>query len=173
MSSTTLLKSILLAAFSLNIALGANIHPISREEGSGTRGAFVEIFDLLQKVGDKKIDITTQKAEITNSTAIMLTTVQNDKNAIGYISLGSLNDSVKAIEIDGIKPSIQNIKDKKYLISRPFNVVTKRQDALVGDFLAFATSKQAAEIVNRAGYISLEASDYKPKNPSGKIVGGF
>lgn len=147
-----------------------NIHPISREDGSGTRGAFVELFEVFQKVKDKKVDSISKKAEITNSTAVMLTTVAKDENAIGYVSLGSLNKSVKAVKINGVEANAANVKSKKYSISRPFNVVTLKDNELAQDFLQFALSKEAQDIVTKAGYIPLDAKSFKPKNPAGKIV---
>lgn len=156
----------LMASFSASVAFAANVNPISREDGSGTRGAFVEIFGLL----DKKVDTTTPRAEITNSTAVMLTTVASNQNAIGYISLGSLSSSVKALQIDGVAPTVANIQNKTYTVSRPFNVVTKTTNPLSEDFLSFVTSKQAQDVITKAGYIPLAKADYTPKNPSGKIV---
>ncbi|MGX2982172.1 substrate-binding domain-containing protein [Helicobacter sp. 23-1045] len=148
------------------------INVISREDGSGTRGAFVEIFGLLEKKGDKKIDTTTLKAEITNSTAVMLQSIAKDKNAIGYVSLGSLKPMVKGIQIDGVAPSVENIKAKKYAISRPFNVVTKGLSgdklALVRDFLDF--SKANAGVISKAGYIPLDVKKVASKKLNGKIV---
>lgn len=147
-----------------------NIHPISREDGSGTRGAFVELFEVFNKVKDKKVDAISKKAEITNSTAVMLTTVSKDESAIGYVSLGSLNKSVKAVKINGVEANAANVKSKKYPVSRPFNVVTLKSNALADDFLSFATSKEAQDIVTKAGYIPTDAKSFKPKNPEGKIV---
>ncbi|CAM3341255.1 substrate-binding domain-containing protein [Helicobacter labetoulli] len=147
-----------------------NIHPISREDGSGTRGAFVELFEVFNKVKDKKVDAISKKAEITNSTAVMLTTVSKDENAIGYVSLGSLNKSVKAVKINGVEANAANVKSKKYPVSRPFNVVTLKSNALADDFLSFATSKEAQDIVTKAGYIPTDAQSFKLKNPEGKIV---
>lgn len=154
----------------LSVASAAPISPISREEGSGTRGAFVEIFDLLQKQGEKKIDMTSPKAQITNSTAVMLTTISRNKNAIGYVSLGSLNNSVKAIKIDNVEPTVENIKSKQYTISRPFIVITAKDNPLADDFLNFVTSTSAQELITKSGYIPLEPQAYTPKNPEGKIV---
>ncbi|TLD97428.1 extracellular solute-binding protein [Helicobacter jaachi] len=148
-----------------------NIHPISREDGSGTRGAFVELFEVFQKVKDKKVDNISKKAEITNSTAVMLTTVSKDESAIGYVSLGSLNKSVKAVKIDDIEPNVANVKSKKYAISRPFNVITTgNENELAKDFLSFATSKEAQEVITKAGYIPLDTKSFKPAKPAGKIV---
>ncbi len=135
-----LLASLLLGAGFMSAAdmQKGKINVISREDGSGTRGAFVEIFGLLESKNGKKIDTTSIKAEITNSTAVMLTTTANDKNAIGYVSLGSLKSMVKGVKIDGVAPSVENIKSKKYSISRPFNVVIKQDSALVRDFWTLA-----------------------------------
>lgn len=153
-----------------SVSADDNIHPISREDGSGTRGAFVELFEVFNKVKDKKVDAISKKAEITNSTAVMLTTVSKDENAIGYVSLGSLNKSVKAVQINGVEANAANVKSKKYPVSRPFNVVTLKDNALADDFLGFVTSKEAQDIVTKAGYIPTDAKSFKPKNPEGKIV---
>lgn len=162
---------IALAAFALATSAKADtIHPISREDGSGTRGAFVEIFGIQKEVKGKKIDNISPRAEITNSTAVMLSTVANDKNAIGFVSLGSLANSVKALKIEGVEPSVANVKAKKYPIFRPFNVVTKSQNALISDFLAFITSKEAENIITKAAYIPLGVANFSSKKPSGKLV---
>ncbi|ETD27139.1 substrate-binding domain-containing protein [Helicobacter canis] len=169
---TPSLKKFVLAfsVFSVTLASAAPISLVSREEGSGTRGAFVEIFDLLQKQGDKKIDMTSPRAEITNSTAVMLTTIARNKNAIGYVSLGALNNSVKALNINGVAPSVENIKNKKYTISRPFLVITAKSNPLADDFLGFIGSDKVQEVITKSGYIPLDAKAYTPKNPEGKIV---
>ena len=106
-------------------AASGTIDVISREDGSGTRGAFIELFGIEEKQGDEKVDMTTEDASITNSTSVMMTTVAGDENAIGYISLGSLNDTVKAVKIDGAEASVDTVKDGSYKIVRPFNIVTK------------------------------------------------
>lgn len=161
----------LLAGCMLSGALMAqDIFPISREMGSGTRGAFVEIFKIQKEVRNKKVDATTQKAEVTNSTGVMMTTVANSANSIGYISLGSLNDTIKAVNIDGVAPSVQNINNKTYTISRPFNVVTKSTNPLIEDFLKYSLSQEAKGIVEKAGYISVAKDFYSSKKPSGKII---
>lgn len=147
-----------------------NIYPISREMGSGTRGAFVEIFKIQKEINGKKIDATTNKAEVTNSTGVMITTVANSKNSIGYISLGSLNDTIKALKVDGVAPSVDNINNKSYKISRPFNVVTKTTTPLIEDFLKYSTSKEAKGIVEKAGYISSAKDSYTSTQPQGKLV---
>lgn len=154
---------------SFSCAFAESIYPISREMGSGTRGAFVDIFDVKQETG-KKIDATSKKAEVTNSTGVMITTVANSKNAIGYISLGALNDEVKALKIDGVAPSVANINSKKYTIFRPFNVVTKTKTPLTEDFLSYASSQNALAIIEKAGYIAVSKNAFSSKKPKGKLV---
>lgn len=152
-----------------NIAMAAeNIYPISREMGSGTRGAFTEIFGIQKELKGKKIDATTTKAEVTNSTGVMMTTVANSKNAIGYISLGSLNDTVKAISVEGVMPSVENINNKSYKISRPFNVVIKKSNPLIEDFLAYSINAKA--IIEKSGYIATKTKKFVSKKPKGKLV---
>ncbi|ARQ99926.1 substrate-binding domain-containing protein [Campylobacter porcelli] len=161
----------LFVLFGLNsYLLAENIYPISREMGSGTRGAFVDIFDVKKQVGNKKIDATFKKAEVTNSTGVMITTVANSKNAIGYISLGSLNDSIKAVKIDGVAPSVENINNKSYSIFRPFNLAISSDNILVNDFLAYIDSNQARSIIQKAGYIALYDNEFSSLKPSGKVV---
>lgn len=161
----------LIAGFTIsaNIAMAAeNIYPISREMGSGTRGAFTEIFGIQKELKGKKIDATTKNAEVTNSTGVMMTTVANSKNAIGYISLGSLNDTIKAVSIDGVAPNVANINKKKYKISRPFNVVIKKSNPLIEDFLGYSIN--AKEIIEKSGYIATKSQKFTSKKPEGKLV---
>lgn len=165
-----LLQFILAALMlSFSCALAESIYPISREMGSGTRGAFVDIFDVKQQVGNK-IDATSKKAEVTNSTGVMMTTVANSKNAIGYISLGSLNNSVKALKVDGVAPSVANINNKSYQIFRPFNVVVKNKNPLIEDFLQYAGSQNALAIIEKAGYIAVSKKEFSSKKPKGKLI---
>lgn len=148
-----------------------NIYPISREMGSGTRGAFVEIFGVQREVKGKKIDATAKNAEVTNSTGVMITSVSNSKNSIGYISLGSLNDKVKAVNIDGKAPSVENIQNKSYVISRPFHIVTKGdRNPLLSDFISYILSTDAKAVVEKAGYIPNASASYAGNKPSGKVV---
>ena len=107
--------------------IAENIYPISREMGSGTRGAFVDIFDIKKQIGNKKIDATSKKAEVTNSTGVMITTVANSKNAIGYISLGSLNDIVKAVKIDGVvlELTLKEFELLGFLLQNPNQVFSR------------------------------------------------
>lgn len=154
-------------------AAGGKIVVISREDGSGTRGAFIELFGIEKKGDDgKKVDMTTQDASITNSTAVMMTTVAGNKDAIGYISLGSLNDTVKALKIDGAEASAANIKSGTYKVARPFNIVTKDgASAVAQDFISFIMSAEGQKVVSDNGYIgSDKAEAYKGGKQSGKIV---
>ena len=123
------------------------IYPVTREDGSGTRGAFIELFGIEQKDADgNKIDYTTDMAEITNSTSVMMTTVAGNKASIGYVSLGSLGDDVKAVEIDGVVPTVENIKNGTYKVSRPFNIVTSEQvSPQAQDFIDFILSDGAED----------------------------
>ncbi len=150
--------------------MAENIYPISREMGSGTRGAFVDIFDVKKQIGNKKIDATSKKAEVTNSTGVMITTVANSKNAIGYISLGSLNDTVKAVKIDGVTPSVENVNNKSYTVFRPFNLAVSSNNELVNDFLAYIGSNLSKNIIQKAGYIAIYDNEFSSAKPSGKIV---
>lgn len=132
------------------------ISVISREDGSGTRGAFIELFGIEEKdENGNTVDNTTPSAEITNSTAVMMTNIAGNVNAIGYISLGSLNDKVTAVEIDGTVADAENIKNGTYKVSRPFNIVFKDDLSEVGqDFINFILSDEGQAVVEEAGYIS-------------------
>ncbi|MGL5512061.1 MAG: substrate-binding domain-containing protein, partial [Sporomusa sp.] len=150
------------------------INVVSREDGSGTRGAFVELFGVEEKGADgKKKDMTTKEAIIANKTDIMMTNIATDRAAIGYVSLGSLNNTIKALEIDGVKPTADNIKNSSYKISRPFNIVTKGQaSGLTKDFIDFILSADGQAVVVKGGYIAIndQAKAYAGSKPSGKIV---
>ncbi len=149
---------------------GAPITVISREDGSGTRGAFTELMGIM--VDD--VDNTTTSAEISQSTSVVLTTVAGNKNSIGYVSLGSLNDAVKAVKVDGVDATVENIKGGSYAASRPFLVVTNDKLTDVSkDFIKFILSKQGQDIIAEEGYITIDdnAADYETqKGISGKIV---
>ncbi len=146
---------------------------VSREDGSGTRGAFIELFGIEQKDenGDK-IDYTTDEAIITNSTEVMLTSVAGNEYAIGYVSLGSLNETVKALKIDGNEATVDNIKSGTYTISRPFNIATKDGVSEVAqDFINYILSADAQSVIEGKGYISVsEAEAFTSNNATGKIV---
>lgn len=146
---------------------------ITRESGSGTRGAFIELFGIEQKdASGQKVDLTTAEAAVTNSTSVMMTTVSGDLYSIGYISLGSLNNTVKAIKIDGAEPTVDNIKSGTYKISRPFNIVTKGDlSTEAQDFVNFIMSADGQAVIEDNGYISVsDAAAYTGSVSSGKIV---
>ena len=148
------------------------ISVMSREEGSGTRGAFIELFGVEQKNSSgKKVDYTTEEAAITNSTSVMLTSVAGDIYSIGYVSLGSLNDSVKALKIEGVDATVSNIKNKSYKISRPFNIAVKEKlSAPAQDFVNFIMSSEGQKIVEKNKYIAIESKSFTSNKASGKVV---
>lgn len=135
---------------------------VTREEGSGTRGAFIEIVGLEEEndAGEKE-DKTTVDAVVQNSTNGVMTSVAQDPNAIGYISLGSLNDTVKAVKIEGVEATEENIADGSYKISRPFNLAYKEAelDDISTDFLKYCMSTEAQEIVKEEGYVPLNNTE--------------
>lgn len=154
--------------------LGA-ISLISREDGSGTRGAFIELFEILEKGADgKKVDHTSVEATFVNKTDVMLQTVAGDPAAIGYVSLGSLNDSVKALKIDGVMANAENMLSKTYKISRPFNIAAKgTPTGLAKDFLDFVLSAEGQAVVSKTCVaIDSKAPAYAGSKPTGKIVVG-
>ena len=156
------------AADGSSTASSAPISVVTREDGSGTRGAFVELFEIEDADGN---DAITQTAEISNSTSVVMTTVAGNPDAIGYISLGSLNDTVKALEVDGVAPTVENINNGTYKVYRPFNIATK--DGLsetAQDFVNFIMSEQGQKIVGE-DYISIETStSYTPSGKSGTVT---
>ncbi len=150
-----------------------DISVISREDGSGTRGAFIELFGIEEKDanGNKK-DNTTKDATIAPKTDVMLTNVSGDEYAIGYVSLGSLNDSIEAVSIDGVAATAENVKNQTYKIARPFNIATKGDPTgLAKDFIDFVMSAEGQKVVADS-YISIDeaAPSYAGDMPSGKIV---
>ena len=148
------------------------INVISREEGSGTRGAFVELTGVEEKVDGVKVDQTTLDAEIASSTSVVITTVAGDKSAIGYISLGSLNDTVKAIEVDGTYPTVDTVKSGEYKIARPFVVAYMSLSDVAEDFLSFVMSKSGQDIIQGKGYIKVNETEegYSASMKSGKLT---
>ena len=149
-----------------------DITVVSREDGSGTRGAFIELFGIQEEVDGEKVDMTTEEANITNSTSVMMSTVAQDEYSIGYISLGSLNDTVKALKIDGTEATADNIKAGTYKISRPFNIAVKEglSDA-AQDFVNFILSTEGQEVVADNKYIPLDDTQaYASNGASGKVV---
>lgn len=149
------------------------INTLTREDGSGTRGAFVELFGIEQKNNNgEKFDYTTNLAAVTNSTSVMIMTIAGDLYSIGYISLGSMNDMVKAISIDGADATMENIKNGIYKIARPFNIATKKDiSEPAQDFIDFIMSADGQTIIENNGYVSIaNGESYNRKNVSGKIV---
>lgn len=148
---------------------------VSREDGSGTRGAFVELLGIEEEIDGEKVDMTTQEAQITNSTSVMMTTVAGDEYAIGYISLGSLDDSVKAVKIDGVQASAENVKEGTYKVSRPFNIAIKEglDNEAAADFVNFIMSTEGQAVVEENHYIAVEGGEaFEGTTPSGKVVVG-
>ncbi len=145
---------------------------ISREDGSGTRGAFIELVGVEEKVDGVKTDMTTENAEIASSTSVVITTVEGNKNAIGYISLGSLNGSVKALKIDGVYPSVETVKSGEYKIARPFNVAYKSLSPAAEDFLSYVMSADGQAVIEKKGYIKVNesASSYVSKGLEGTLT---
>lgn len=153
------------------------ISVLTREEGSGTRGAFIELLGIEEKNADgKKVDKTIDTAETTNSTSVMITTVQGNKAAIGYISLGSLDKSkVKALKVDGAEAITDNVKSGEYKVARPFNIATKGDaTGVASDFIKFILSADGQAVVEKNGYISEgNTGAYKASGQKGKItIGG-
>lgn len=151
----------------------SSINVLSREDGSGTRGAFIELFGVEKKNAQgKKVDYTTDEASITNSTAVMLTTVAGNKYAIGYVSLGSLSSSVKAVKIDGVSATVDNINNGSYKIARPFNVAVRNNlSNAAQDFLNYILSGDGQNIIAANKYIKVPAANsYSASGISGKIV---
>ena len=141
---------------------------MSREDGSGTRGAFVELFGVEQKdENGEKVDHTSDEAIITNSTSVMMTSVAGDTYGIGYISLGSLNDTVKALKIDGAEATVENIKSGSYKISRPFNIATKDNVSEVAqDFIDYIMSSDGQAVIEENGYISVSDASFSEQSAS-------
>ena len=146
---------------------------VSREEGSGTRGAFVELLGVEKKdESGNKVDYTTEEAVITNNTNVMMTTVSGNEAAIGYSSMGSLNETVKALQVNGVDATVSNIQAGAYEVARPFNIATKGEvSEVAADFISFILSKEGQAVVSENGYIPLEnAEAYAGKQVSGKVV---
>lgn len=161
-----------LFASAVSAATGT-INVCSREDGSGTRGAFVELFGIQEEVDGEKVDMTTLDAIITNSTSVMMTTVQGDENAIGYISLGSLNDTVKAVKIDGAEATAENVVNGAYKVSRPFNIVLGEETSETAqDFIDYIMSAEGQQVIEDEGYIKIDdaAPAFEGGDVSGKVV---
>ena len=156
-----------------NTGASGDITILSREDGSGTRGAFVELFGIEEEKDGEKVDMTTEDAKITNSTSVMMTTVAGDVNSLGYISLGSLDDTVTAVKIDGVEATAENVSNGTYKIARPFNIATKGEDLSEAgqDFVNFILSKEGQQVITDNGYISVgEGEAFASNNASGKLT---
>lgn len=155
-------------------AMEGEIAVVTREDGSGTRGAFIELFGIEEKNADgEKEDMTTQTASVTNNTSVMMTTVAGDSQAIGYISLGSLDESqVKALKIDGAEATAENVSSGTYKVARPFNIVTTGAvSELAQDFINFIMSADGQQVIEDEGYIKVsDAAAYTGGGKEGKIV---
>ena len=151
------------------------INVTSREDGSGTRGAFIELFGIEEKdASGKKVDKTTEDANITNSTEVMMQTVAGNSAAIGYTSLGALNSSIKALKVDGAEATVANVKSGSYKVTRPFNIATKDNlsDAAT-DFINYILSAEGQKVVEDKGYISEgNKGAFTSNGASGKVVVG-
>ena len=174
------MKNILAMVLAMLLVIGSacavaeEINVISREDGSGTRGAFIELFGIEQKDADgNKVDYTTDEADITNSTSVMMTSVSGNPSAIGYISLGSLNETVKALAIDGVEASVENIKAGTYTVARPFNIATQTEVSEAAQaFIDFILSAEGQAVIEANGYIAVveDAPAYAGSAVEGKVV---
>ena len=138
-------------------SMSGAITVLSREDGSGTRGAFIELMGIEQKDADgNKVDMTVDTAEITNSTSVMMTTVAGNTNAIGYVSLGSLDTRIiKALNVDGVEATVDTVKDGSYAVARPFNIATAGEpEGVAADFINFIMSDDGQAVVSEDGYVS-------------------
>lgn len=173
MKIASLVMALMMGVSAAAAEVSGEITVVSREEGSGTRGAFIELTGVEEKNADGvKVDNTTEEAVVTNSTNVMMTTVAGDESAIGYISLGSLNDTVKALQIDGVDATVENIKNGTYTLARPFNIATKEGLSEVAqDFVNYIMSAEGQQVIADNKYIPLDdAPAYEGKQVSGKIV---
>ncbi len=173
MKIASLVMALMMGVSAAAAEVSGEITVVSREEGSGTRGAFIELTGVEEKNADGvKVDNTTEEAVVTNSTNVMMTTVAGDESAIGYISLGSLNDTVKALQIDGVDATVENIKNGAYTLARPFNIATKEGLSEVAqDFVNYIMSAEGQQVIADNKYIPLDdAPAYEGKQVSVKIV---
>lgn len=151
----------------------SEIHVISREDGSGTRSAFTELVGLIEKGDGTKTDLTTREAVVTNKTGVVMVNVANDPSAIGYISLGSINDTVKTLAVDGVAPSSESIQDGSYTLARPFYLVLANEDnALANDFISFILSAEGQTLIEENGFVRIDtdAAPFAGTLPAGKIT---
>lgn len=162
----------ILSLASCKKSVSDDICVISREAGSGTRGAFIELFGIEKKVDGKKIDMTSDSADVTNSTAVVLQSVANNTAAIGYVSLGSLGNQVKAVKVEGAEPTVAAVKKGEYKAVRPFIVVTKPQLSDAADeFLRFVISADGQAVVEKFGCVAAAKNPaYLPNVKEGTVT---
>lgn len=145
---------------------GDEITVISREEGSGTRSAFIALTGLEEEGEDR----TYLRSEISSATAVVLQSVKGDKNAIGYLSVGAVSEGVKALKIDGAAPSAENIAQGSYPLARSFYLVSlDTPGAAETEFLRFVLSRQGQAVVAQEGYVPTEGGDFESKHPQGAL----
>ena len=170
----SLALSLMMAVTATSAFAASEITVISREAGSGTRGAFIELTGVEAKnEAGEKVDYTYEEAIIQNGTAQVLTTVESDENAIGYISLGSLNEKVKAVTVEGVEATAENVKNGTYALARPFNIAVKEGlSETAQDFVNWLAGADAQAIVADKGYVAKEAEAYVAAPKAGKIVVG-
>lgn len=170
----SLALSLMMAVTATSAFAASEITVISREAGSGTRGAFIELTGVEAKnEAGEKVDHTYEEAIIQNGTAQVLTTVESDENAIGYISLGSLNEKVKAVTVEGVEATAENVKNGTYALARPFNIAVKEGlSETAQDFVNWLAGADAQAIVADKGYVAKEAEEYVATPKAGKIVVG-
>ncbi len=170
----SLALSLMMAVTATSAFAASEITVISREAGSGTRGAFIELTGVEAKnEAGEKVDYTYEEAIIQNGTAQVLTTVESDENAIGYISLGSLNEKVKAVTVEGVEATAENVKNGTYALARPFNIAVKEGlSETAQDFVNWLAGADAQAIVAEKGYVAKEAEEYVAAPKAGKIVVG-
>ena len=169
-----LTAAILVLGMTATAFAASTITVISREAGSGTRSAFVELTGVEAKDADgNKVDQTDEDAIVQNGTAQVMTTVQGDVNAIGYISLGSLNDTVKAVKVEGVEATAENVAEGTYGLSRPFNIaVLGEMNDTVKDFVAWMLGEEGQQLAADKGYVPGEPQEYVAAPVAGKIVVG-
>lgn len=146
---------------------------ISREDGSGTRTAFTELLGLLHKTEDTKTDLTTKEAMITNKTGVVMINVASNPAAIGYISLGSVNDSIKTLLVDGVAPTSESIRDGSYALARAFYLaISDEENELAADFIAFILSAEGQAVAEENGFVRIsdDAEPFVGTLPAGMLT---
>ncbi|HBC29891.1 MAG TPA: phosphate ABC transporter substrate-binding protein [Clostridiales bacterium] len=149
-----------------------DITVVARDAASGTRGAFHEIMNIIVKENDTEVDKLVVGALEFDGTDKVITAIEGDKYGIGYISLGSVSERIKAVAVDGVEPTVENVRSGSYSVSRPFLLVTKGTESkLVKDFLKFTESAEGQAITNEMKFIgAIDApGEYTASGMSGTI----